>query len=213
MNAAGLFTPENFEFFARYVLAGFILMTVRGAFLSGKRPKPTEVVLDSIFLSLINQLLFLVLVSAAEWTSAKAGQMPSPSGARALFFAEVVVLPSLLGLLWGVALARSWGQATFRRLLAPNLRPEERAYDYAFLRQAGPSFVIVTFKDGTQVFGYFGRRSLAATDERRSDMYLERLYSVRDGGWIETETPRLALLMIDDVRSIEFIPEGGLNLG
>jgi hypothetical protein len=132
-------------------------------------------------------------------------------GARTLFFAEVVILPSALGALWGVAIARNWGQASLRRVISPNLHPVERAYDYAFTRQPGASFVIVTYKDGTQIFGYFGRGSLAATDERRSDIYLERLYTVEDGNWVETATPRSALLMIDDIRSIEFIPEGGLQ--
>jgi hypothetical protein len=204
-----LISPANFEFFARYLLAGFILMSVRSSFVSAQRPRPAEVLFDAVFLSLLNQLAFQLLLAAILWL------VPDPRGylnpiGRPAFFLEVIGLPVILGVLWGNALAREWKIASLRRLFMPNVHPTERAYDYAFARRAGPGFLIMTYKDGTQVFGYFGYRSLAATDDRRSDIYLERLYSVDDRGqWSEAEPPRSALLLLDDIRSIEFIPEGG----
>jgi hypothetical protein len=204
-----LISPANFDFFARYLLAGFILMSVRSSFVSAQRPRPTEVLFDAVFLSLVNQLIFLAIVSLALWLVPVTAARLRPDG-RLVFFLEVLALPVLLGIVWGNALARDWKIASLRRLMMPNVHPTERAYDFAFARRPGPGFVIVTYKDGMQVFGYFGYRSLAATDDRRSDIYLERLYSVgEDGQWSETMPSRSALLMLDDIRSIEFIPEGG----
>jgi hypothetical protein len=215
-----LLSPANFDFFARYLLAGFILMSVRSWFISTQRPKPAETLFDAVILSLINQLVFLLI---AYLLIAPATQFLPPrissflmgaTGGRAAFFFEVLLLPALLGAMFGSALARDWHVALLRRFAMPNVHPTQRAYDYAFSEQPGPSFLIVTYKDGTQVFGYFGDRSLAATDDRRSDIYLERLYSVDDGGrWSETPTPRSALLMLDDIRSIEFIAVGDTGSG
>lgn len=106
-------------------------------------------------------------------------------------------------MLWGVALAKI---PPLSRIVSPNFHPTERAYDYAFTVGRGPSFVIVTYRDGTQVYGYFGPRSLAGSDEARSDIFLERLYTLsEDGQWIEASPPRSAILMLADLRSIEFI--------
>ena len=60
-----LFSPSNFDFFARFFLAGFILFSVRCRYVLGERPKPTEIVFEAIVLSLINQLVFLLLASLA----------------------------------------------------------------------------------------------------------------------------------------------------
>jgi hypothetical protein len=202
-------SPANFDFFARYLLAGAILMSVRASFVTAQRPRPAEILFDAVFLSLLNQLVFQLLIALALWSFPGLARHSGSSG-RAAFFLEVLALPVLLGAVWGNALARNWKVASLPRLLMPNVHPTERAYDYAFARRTGPRFLIVTYKDGARIFGYFGARSLAATDERRSDIYLERLYSVDDRGqWSEAEPPRSALLMLDDIRSIEFIPEGG----
>lgn len=206
-----LITPDSFDFFARYLLAGFILLLVRSWFVAAQRPKATGVLFDSVILSLLNQLIFLIISSALAWLAnwlpegAQADLNASLDG-RTTFFAEVLILPTLLGLLAGGALAREWNVSFLRRFAAANLHPSPRAYDYAFANRTGPGFVIVTYKDGTRVFGYFGSDSLAATDAKRSDIYLERLYSVsEEGQWREAVPSRSALLVLDDVRSIEFL--------
>jgi hypothetical protein len=71
-------------------------------------------------------------------------------------------------------------------------------------RSAG--FVIVTYKDKTQVFGYYGPNSRAGRDPSRSELYLERLYLPQtQGPWQEMQPPRAILLNLSEVRSIEFI--------
>ena len=66
--------------------------------------------------------------------------------------------------------------------------------------------MIVTFNDGTVVYGFFGKDSLAASDGNRGDIYLERLYH-RDGNdrWSEALPRRGTLLSLDGMRSIEFL--------
>ncbi|EGJ20728.1 hypothetical protein RSWS8N_01580 [Cereibacter sphaeroides WS8N] len=190
-----LITPDNFEFFARYLLAGLIVISVRSRFVVGERPKLTEQLVEAVALSLINQLAFLFLASL--WSLVPAAPVLP---ARGVFFLEVLVLPATLGALFG------WNRSLLRRLSMPVQNPARRAYDFAFGKHRGPSFVIVTFTDGTVVHGLFGEESLAASDGNRGDIYLERLYHVADDGqWAEVVPPRAMLLSLEGMRSIEFL--------
>lgn len=200
-----LITPANFEFFARYLLTGFIIMSIRTRFVVGERPKVSEALVEAVILSLINQLVFTVAVSLASFVYPVAN---SPK--RLLFFAEVLVTPSVLGLLLGWNLSRGWNNALLRRLAMPVQSPVRRAYDHAFTVTPNERFVILTFVDDTKIYGLYGENSLAATDAARSDIFLERLYTVAaDGQWLEQVPARSALISLDGLRSLEFLePEG-----
>jgi hypothetical protein len=205
-------SPSNFDFFARFFLSGFIIFSVRSRYVLGEKPKATEVIFESIIISLLNQLVFLILAPSVSYLS---GFLPvaliqttsALSGGRTAFFAEILVLPALLGVLFGAVLRRGWNSAILRRLAMPVVHPTRRAYDFAFGDNRQESFVIVTYADGTTVYGFFGANSLAASDGERSDLYLERLYDVReDGTWVATLPAKSALLVLRDLRTIEFIP-------
>jgi hypothetical protein len=201
-----LITPANFEFFARYLLAGYIITAVRSRYAVGERPRLGDWLFEAVVLSLLNQFVFFLLLHAAALF------LPVASfDARVLFFAEVLALPLALGWLAGINLAKGWNQAVLRRLSMPVQAPIRRAYDHAFADDAAGRFVILSFQDGTKVYGYFGERSLAANDGERSDIFLERLYDVSDDGqWYEKLPHRSGLMMLDGLRSIEFmLPEEG----
>jgi len=207
-----LLSPSNFDFFARYFLAGFILFSVRSRYVLGEKPRSTDIMFESVVLSLINQLVFLIIAPTVGFLL---GTVPGwlsdaivwLSGGRSSFFLEVLVLPAVLGVVFGFYLRSGWNSAVLRRLAMPIVHPTRRAYDFAFGDNRSGSFVIVTYADGTTVYGYFGANSLAASDPDRSDIYLERLYDVReDGTWVATSPVKSALLLLRDLRSIEFIP-------
>ena len=205
-----LFDPANFDFFARFFLAGFILYSVRTRYVLGEKPKASEVVFESVILSLINQLVFMVLSPLGALLLALVPDQITTflsvlTGGKSAFFAEVLILPALLGVVFGVTLRKGWNSAIMSRLAMPIVHPTRRAYDFAFGDVRGDRFVIVTYADGTQVFGLFGEKSLAASDGDRSDIFIERLYMVTDGNWTPTSPPKSALLMLRDIRSIEFI--------
>lgn len=197
-----LLSPETFEFFARYLVAGYIVIAVRARFVTGFRVKSAELVIEAFVFSLINQTVFALLLWIWSWTSFQA-----PTG-QVIFYLEILVLPSLLGMLLGYNLAQGWNNALLRRLSAPILHPAEKAHDFAFGYNRRPGFLIITFEDGTRIHGYFGENSLAATDPERSDLFLERLYSVGESGdWEEQKPGRSGLITLQNVRSIEFLDE------
>ena len=58
-----LINPGNFDFFARYLLAGLIIIWIRSNYLLARRPPLTEMVAEAVIFSLLNQLLFLTLAA------------------------------------------------------------------------------------------------------------------------------------------------------
>ncbi len=199
-----LINPANFEFFARYLLAGLIIIWIRANFVIGERDRLTDMIVEAVILSLFNQLVFLFL----EWVLGLASPILVQAG-REAFFTEVLVLPILIGLLLGWGISSGWIAAVFGLLSIPSQKVR-RAYDFAFALHETEGFVIVTYDDGTKVHGYFGVNSLTASDGGRSDLYLERIYDVgSDGLWYEKSPPRGALLALGGYRSVEFLePEG-----
>ena len=200
-----LINPANFDFFARYLLSGLIIIWIRSTFGTAERPKLTEMVVEAVILSLVNQLAFVVLSEAALLLP-----FYLSLSTRFLFLVEALLLPACLGLLFGYSLSAGWNRAILRRLSMPVQNPIRRAYDFAFLQNDVEGFVILTYDDGTKVYGYFGENSLAASNPERSDIYLERLYDVDETGqWYEKSPPRGGLLNLDRLRSLEFLePEG-----
>ncbi|KEJ96369.1 hypothetical protein SAMN05444149_103742 [Pseudosulfitobacter pseudonitzschiae] len=197
---SSLLNPATFEFFATYLLAGYVIIIVRSRFVSTQRPATSDVLVEAVIFSLINQLLFrfLLWLAPARWEEVL--------GTQTLFFTQVLLLPGILGALFGYNLSKGWNEAFWRRLSLPIARPSQRAYDFAFSEDREVGFVIVTFGDGSQVFGLFGEHSLAASDAEHGDIYLERIYDVsEDGQWQETTPPRSALMSLKDMKSIEFL--------
>ena len=208
-----LINPSNFDFFARFFLAGFILYSVRSLYVLGERPKASDTVFESVVFSLLNQLAFLLFSPSVgwlftflpNWFGAAANSL---LGGRTTFFLEVLILPASLGIAFGLTLRAGWSSAILRKLAMPIVHPTRRAYDFAFGNNRPGSFVILTYEDGTVVHGYFGQNSLAASDADRSDLYLEQLYDVKDGNWTATVEGKSALLTLKNLRSVEFVPVG-----
>lgn len=203
-----LLKPETFDFFAKYFISGYLIIIIRSYYVVGEKPKATQVVAESVILSLLNQLIFLSLWSLLSFSiSFTRFELPDPTSTRIFFFLQVGFLPVLLGILSGANLSKGWRNAVFRRLSMPISNPTQRAHDFAFGNNRDACFVIVTYDDGTVVKGFFGTESLAASDTNRSDLYLERLYIDKDDQWIELNPGRSALLSLAKVRSIEFLDQ------
>ena len=194
-----LLTPETFEFFAKYLLAGFVFLSARSWLVSGERPNINETLVEAVILSLVNQMVSLLTMG---WLSS---ELVSRYATEALFW-QVVAQPMFLGLGIGGLSKFSWFPEGLRRLFMPGLRPVTGTLAQAYGRAGSGVFVIVTYEDNTVVYGYFGRNSLAETDRENGGIFLERLYEVGpDGTWTESQPSRSAWIRLKDVRFIEFV--------
>ncbi|MDO6730748.1 DUF6338 family protein [Marinovum sp. 2_MG-2023] len=207
-----LLTPDTFEFFARYLLAGYVVIFVRSAFVVGLRPKPAELLMEAVILSLVAQFLVVGIevghdsVVSRKWSTDKLPEWLLVPPENLKLIVRVLLVPAALGCTLGLFLQSNWRNGVLRRFSLPVVHPVRKAHDYAFGHERPPGLVEITFEDGTKIGGWFGENSLAATDETRSDLYLERAYLINDDGdWQETVTPRAILIKLRNVRSIEFL--------
>lgn len=206
-----LLDPATFEFVARYLLAGYVVIFVRSAFVLGLRPKPAELLIEAVILSLIVQL-FLIFVEGfhgwvvtQDWAALLPTWFAAPSSILKIVV-RVLVVPTLFGVVLGLFLQSGWRNNLLRRFSLPVVHPVRRAHDFAFGNDRPPGLVEITYDDGTKVAGWFGKDSLASTDESRSDLYLERTYIIDDNGdWKEPTVVRSILISLRNVRSIEFL--------
>lgn len=200
-----LLTPDSFEFLARFVLAGYVVILVRSAFVLGLRPKPAELLLEAILFSIIVQALLVVIIAPLlTWGfNLNSGVQIAP---ELQLFLEVGILPACLGLFLGWFLRSGIRNLLLRRLAMPIVHPVRRAHDFAFGNDRSEGLVEITFADGQKIAGWFGNKSLAASDDQRTDLYLERVYLINDqGDWMEASPERSALIKLADVRYIEFL--------
>lgn len=204
---AKLLSPETFEFFARYLLAGYVVILVRSRFVHGARTKTGELLIEAVIFSLLVQAALYFTSPALGWFWSVIGT-PFTLPGKLTLFAEVLLIPAILGFILGKNLSSGWNNAILRKLSMPIVHPARRAHDFAFGNDRNPCLVILTYDDGTVVRGYFGENSLAASDDARSDIYLERLYDEdQDGQWVELSPGRSGLISLAGLRSIEFLDE------
>lgn len=85
------------------------------------------------------------------------------------------------------------------------------AWDWQ-LNQAKPCWIIVTLKNGSRVFGYFGERSFAGSDPQQRDLFLEAMFRpVETGDWAPVEETAGVLIMFDQISAIEFRKESEVD--
>ncbi len=201
-------TPDSFEFFARYLLAGYVVIIVRSRFILGVRAKASELVIEAVIFSLLIQLavIFLripVVFAVGYFSDPNQSVVISPNLA---LFLEVLIFPTFVGLILGWNLSSGWNNTILRRLSMPIVHPVQRAHDFAFGNAREPCLVLLTFEDDTVIRGFFGETSLAASDASRSDIYLERLYIEDETGqWSAPNPGRSGLISLSGIRSIEFL--------
>lgn len=197
-----LLKPETFAFFAHYLLSGYVILLVISSLIARARPKPAEVLVEAVVLSLLNRL---VLLATFEWWAPAAS---GPDFSPALLVAQVVVQPILLGLALGTLARQGLLPAGALRLIQPTTEADRGSLRFALERMRSTGFLILTFKDGAIVYGYFGTGSLAELDKDNGGIYVERLYGVGDDlNWTEVAPRRGCWLALSEIRSIELIPK------
>ncbi len=161
-----LLKPETFGFFARFLLAGYVILSAQARFVGQERPAIAETLIGAVILSLINQMIYQLISLAVP-------ALPlTPQIGQSAFYFEVLVLPALFGLSTGWLLSRDWIPTGFRRFALPFAKPAEDAFEVAFLEARAPCFLIISFGDGRQVLGFFGPRSFVGGYRTNSGIYL-----------------------------------------
>lgn len=124
-----LLKPKTFQFFAQYLLAGYVVIIARSRFVAGLRPKPAELIIEAVIFSLWVQMIVLCGAAIVGLIGVTA-MLEARFGADWLdgdvsFLVQVLVVPAVFGAALGYNLSAGWKHALLRRLSLPVTHPVE----------------------------------------------------------------------------------------
>ncbi len=110
----------------------------------------------------------------------------------------------------GLGLACGWLQQSeivgrsLTRFGFRTIHPAPTAWDWHF-GQTKPYWVLVTLKNGEQVYGLFGTKSFAGDDPNHRDLYIEAVFRLLETEeWAPVEDSAGILIAPDEIAAIEF---------
>ena len=197
-------TISSFEavfFTVGFLVPGFVWSAVLSMLLP-RRGIGTEIrFLEFLTLSCLNHGLW----SWAWFLIFQAELMETHPYWTALLLAVIIfVSPVVLGLASAGLQQKEWAGRFLRRLGFRTIHPIPTAWDWQFSR-ANPYWVLVTLKNGSRVYGFYGEKSFAGDDPGHRDLYLEATYRLLPNGeWAPVEDTGGILVMSDQIALIEF---------
>ena len=198
-------TFSSFEvvfFTAGFLVPGFVWSAVLSMVVPRRTEPPQIRVLEYLTLSCINHGIWswaLYAMFASGWAS-RNSFLPG-----VCLFGIIFVSPVALGLLSGYLQQREVVPGFFRSLGLRMIHSTPQAWDWHFSRQE-LHWVVVTLKDGSQIYGFYGLKSFASSDAANRDLYLEAQFRPVEetGDWAPVEDTGGVLLMGDQIVAIEF---------
>lgn len=182
-----------------FVLApGLLILWVRQWFVAGPNPPFQERVVAYAGVSTVYYAvsvpLFVFLDDRLGW----------PSWTSDAF--EYVILPLAIGALLALSAAHDLVGGLIRKTGASPNHHTPAAWDYAFSRLRGQTYLIVTLNDGSRVYGHYGQKSFASSSTAERDLLIEEVWNVSDdGAWTKPTDSRSILLCGKDIRAIELV--------
>lgn len=185
---------------------GLVAVYVRALFPTERTPVPThsEAILRYFVISAVYYTLVFLVVDVDAISSRDSGL----SG-QLVWLVVIFLGPALLGILWGMEARKQFLGRLVGKIGASGMDTEQAAttaWDWKF-RNTEDGHVLVTLKDGSQYAGLLGDRSFVSSDPDERDIYLEKVYDVNaENVWIDCG-PRSVLIVANEIKSIEFLPE------
>jgi len=203
-------TFKGFLLFIVFLVPGFVFRTVEGQF----------VYLDKrldwgrFALGLLTRSTFVYLPASPliyhAWN--KGWILAHPFWSALAAIGVLLIVPAILGLLSGIVRQKQFFLWCIERI---HLRTFEQhhiptAWDRVFSQTDEPSWVILTFKDGSKVYGWFGVDSYASSDHNERDLFISHAVAIhpKDNGEPHLEFvkgTKGVYVKADDLRSVEFI--------
>jgi hypothetical protein len=198
-NATDLF------FIVAVSVPGFVFNAVFTTFVPRHESRFREVMLlmlltgSALNYAVCSPLIYL-LVTRSLFTS-------SQLAAGVTWLLIIFVAPIALGLICASISQRRWLRVVYHRLRLRSIDPIPTGWDWKFSR-TGPCYVLVTLRDQIELAGYFGDDSMASSDPAFRDLYLEKVYTIRDDGqWVPREESKGVYIEGSQIIFVEFFNE------
>jgi hypothetical protein len=191
-----------------FLIPGFVFRASLSMFLPRRAVSPEVQKLEFLTLSCLNNALWiwlLVPLFVGDYLHSH------PLSASLALLMPVLISPTVLALAIGRSCQRTWATRFLGVVGIRLVRVIPTAWDYYFSRELA-SWVIVTLRDSSHVYGKFGAQSFAGDDPAERDLYLEAQYRLSESGaWLPVDSSGGILLKADQIATIEFIRMEGVN--
>lgn len=170
-----------------FVLSVFVPGFIYDGMLRQFVPLHSSTVKETVFLRLLTATAYnYALCSPIIYFCLYRSDLVGFYGRLLAGFIVIFVAPVLLAFVRAKFIQTTKFDWVFRCLGLRPISPIPTGWDWIFSR-TGPCFVLVTLKDGREIAGWFGSRSMASSDPERKDIFVETLYTVPADGspWIE----------------------------
>lgn len=181
-----------------FIVPGFVIDGVTSKFICRKSRRPHADFLHFLTSSCINYAVFSGLVYLMLF-----GEL-TLSTQIVLLFIITFIGPAVIGLILAYAHQYNWVRWVAKKICLKIIHPTPTAWDYKF-HLTGPAFIKVTLVDGSEIHGYFGTNSLASSDPKERDIFIEKGWRLEGEEWVEIPRSSGLLIASGNVKYIEFI--------
>ena len=188
------------------VVPGLIITWVRSQFLDGRIKSNLTTVLSYISVSFIYNV-FAYPIIAKQFKSTNhfdfltwiANDFNS-----CIWLLVIIAIPAFIGFLCGLEAQYDCIYKLLRKFGLNIVHPIQTAWNWKF-RNFNEHRAIITFTNGDVIGGCFGKRSFISSNPDEKDLYIAKIYNIKDDGTWNLIPRRGILIAAGEVSSIEFI--------
>jgi hypothetical protein len=118
-----------------------------------------------------------------------------------ILFALLIVSPYVLGIIAGISTKKEWTRKLLKKIGINPIHSVPTAWDYVMDR---PAWVIITLKDNSTIYGFYGEKSFASTVPNERDIYIEVTYDFEEEQWISDDRSAGIWIQHSEIKHIEF---------
>lgn len=187
-----------------FIVPGFITALFKSKLTTGRLRTGPDAFLYYITYSAINYSLSAWVIYYILFTDVLSNH---PIYRSMIWISILFILPMITGILLGISERHQWLEKILRCIGVNLIHGTPTAWDYSFEKIKVPHWMIVTLKDGSKVYGYFGGLSLASSSDSERDIFIEQMYNLdEEERWISLNEGRGVLIIRDQISCVEFWP-------
>ena len=192
-----------------FVVPGYIVFSIYSFVTTRGSASKELLLLRFLSFSALNLVIAYPLLAQTVLVKSYTDEHPFLTGLA--FLVAIFIEPLMIGIVIGKIDSSGWLREVFFKAFGLNaMNSTPTAWDVKFSalckNENKGSIIIVTMKDTTRFAGFFGGKgSVASTDAKERDLYLETAYIYEEEQWIRRERTDGILLRGDDIVAIEFL--------
>lgn len=181
-----------------FLLPGFVIKSIIDAFVAPAKHNETKYFFTCLLYSIVNCALlswaYLLLNTISE---------KHPIIYWILLAGVTLIGATFIGFFIGLIRKKELIDVLLKKIRIEKIPSIPTAWDYYFSKQK-ESFVIITLKDDTKMYGWYSSESFVSSDCEERDIYIQIGYKYKEDAWIVDEESEGFYIPKEQIKIIEF---------